>query len=36
MTVQTCFEDNNFKEHDDNSSLLTGYLKETDIIKIRK
>ncbi len=27
---------NNFKNHDDNSSLLIGYLKETDIIKIRK
>lgn len=27
---------NNFKEYDDNSSLLTGYLKKTDIIEIRK
>ena len=27
---------NNFKEHDDNSSLLIGNLKESDIIKIRK
>ena len=28
--------ENNFQEHDDNSSLLVGFLKKDDIIKIRK
>ena len=28
--------ENNFKLHDKNSSLLIGYLKEDDIVKIRK